>query len=733
MLSNTREIRLAIISDDVKRLEQLLVTKEHFRLRFGRFPILSLAYLYGANKVVRRYEMLLKGLEDYIEVEEDFEDYLLFKEKSKRALRYYVGGKVVSPMEMAVIVDDSEGARNLLNKQIDVDKVTKLYKLTRGVTPKKKGNSVVIPRSKKPKMQELLVVLLIVALSVVCLSGGIVAMEIVPQAIGGEGTESSPMKITSEHLLSLAFSDTAKRYYHLENDLTINLDNWNTSENLANIDGGNNVITLIGNCTKAFLEKLSGSIRNVTFKFEGELTELPKGSALIVKSLSGTMENVQFKLGTINAKATDNCSFAVYESTGTMRNVALEVGGSIEEVSALEETVIGTLLYKNVGLVENARAKINFNLLGDARLASSENTAGTFGDAIFGGIVGLNNGSIVNSVVEEGSTIVSDTLDLAGISATNSEKATISGSTNYASLTQSTLTSFWSPNVGGITMRNYGKITSSKNYGSIVASSNQNKNNTSLILGGITTTNTGVIDKVENYGSITATVLAGTINAGGIGYLNEGTTTNSFSSGAIATLSSGEIDNPALSGSEKLIEHHVAGGYAVNKGTLSRFRNDGNISSNHYLTDTSCVGGVVGLNYGTSALVTSSQNRGDLTVSSAQDKGFSAFVGGVVGYLMGIVKDSFNLGSFATGGNEKAVSAGAVFGTTTVQSDLMGDLYKDGSDWANNYYLVDKGYEGGIGYYLVKAVFSQNYTKADDYETNASDLETIKSMEVYWE
>ena len=48
-------------------------------------------------------------------------------------------------------------------------------------------------------------------------------------------------------------------------------------------------------------------------------------------------------------------------------------------------------------------------------------------------------------------------------------------------------------------MRNYGKINSTKNYGNIVASSNQNKNNTSLILGGITTTNTGVIDKVENH------------------------------------------------------------------------------------------------------------------------------------------------------------------------------------------------------------------------------------------
>lgn len=735
MLSNAQEIRLAIISDDVKKLEQLLVTKEHFRLRFGRFPILSLAYLHGANKVIKRYEPLLKGIEDYVEVEEEFEDYLIFKEKSKRALRYYVGGKVVSPMEMAVITDDSEGARNLLNKQTDVDKVTKLYKLTRGVTPKKKGNSIIIPRSKKPKMQELLVVLLVVALSVVFVGGGIVAMEIVPQAIGGEGTENSPMKITSEHLLGLAFSDTTKRYYHLENDLTINLDNWHTSENLANVDGGNNVITLKGNCTKAFLEKLSGSIKNVTFKFEGELTDLPNGSALIVKNLSGTMENVHFKFGNINAKATDNCALAVYESTGTMRNVTLEVDGSIEEVSALEETVIGTLLYKNVGVVENVSVKINFELLGDARKATSENTAGTFGDAIFGGIVGLNNGQLINSKVEEGSTIKADTLDVGGIVATNQEKATISNTINYANVTQTTLTSFWSPNVGGITMRNYGKINSTKNYGNIVASSNQNKNNTSLILGGITTTNTGVIDKVENYGNISATVKAGTINAGGVGYLNEGTTTNAKNFGTITTLSTDFIDNPALASNQKIVEHHVGGAYGINNGTITMFRNDGNISSNHYLTDSACIGGVVGLNYNTSSVVSNSQMRGNISASSAQEKNKMLFVGGIVGYLMGVVKDSFNIGAFSTEGNETALSVGAIFGTTRVESDLMGDLYKSGSDWANNYYLIDKGYQRGIGYYYVTSFLgTTNYMEAEDYETNASTIETITSNEVvYWE
>ena len=735
MLSKAREIRLAIISDDVKTLEKLLYTKDLFRLRFGRFPFLSLAYLYGANKVIRRYEVVLKGITDYIEIEEDFEDYVSFKKKAGKSLRYYVNGQIVSPVEMAVIVDDSEGARTLINKHTDVERISKLYKLTHDVTPKKKGNSIVVPRSKKPNFIELMAVLLIVALSVVFIGGGIVAMEIVPQALGGDGTEVSPMKINSESLLALAFEDSATRYYHLEKDLTIDVETWQTTENKAHIDGGGNTITLKGNLTRPFLEKLSGSIKNVTFKFETEIGEIPQNSALLIKTISGTMENLTVDVSDIDALVKTECGLVGYESTGIMRGISVNASGKLEEVSALEETVIGTLLYKNVGVVENVSVKINFELLGDARKATSENTAGSFGDAIFGGIVGLNNGQLINSKVEEGSTIKADTLDVGGIVATNQEKATISNTINYANVTQTTLTSFWSPNVGGITMRNYGKINSTKNYGNIVASSNQNKNNTSLILGGITTTNTGVIDKVENYGNISATVKAGTINAGGVGYLNEGTTTNAKNFGTITTLSTDFIDNPTLSNSQKIVEHHVGGAYGINNGTITKFRNDGNISSNHYLTDSACIGGVVGLNYNTSSMVSNSQMRGNISASSAKEKNKMLFVGGIVGYLMGVVKDSFNIGAFSTEGNETALSVGAIFGTTRVESDLMGDLYKSGSDWANNYYLIDKGYQRGIGYYYVTSFLgTTNYMEAEDYETNASTIETITSNEgVYWE
>ena len=65
----------------------------------------------------------------------------------------------------------------------------------------------------------------------------------------------------------------------------------------------------------------------------------------------------------------------------------------------------------------------------------------------------------------------------------------------------------------------------------------------------------------------------------------------------------------------------------------------------------------------------------------------------------------------------------------------MGDLYKSDSDWANNYYLIDKGYQRGIGYYYVTSFLgTTNYMEAEDYETNASTIDTITSNEgVYWE
>ncbi len=724
-VTTAKKIRSAVIKDDVKSLKNLLVSKECFALSFGRFPLLSLAYLYGANKVVYHYEHALNEVDGYVVVDEEPEDYLLFKKKAGKSLRLYLGGQTITPVEMASIVGDSLTVNAHVKKAQNTDRVKKIYKLTHAQEVKKNGNSIIVPRSKKPKNQQIVAVITIIAVCLVCLIGGVVSLEIVPSALGGEGTSSSPLHITSPELFETALGDTSNRYYSLSNDVTIDAAAWKKSDFSINLDGGGNVITIEGARNSSLIAKLSGSLSNATVKFVNVGNALPANGALLANEVTGKIQNVDFYVEDFNLTATTECGLIAHTSTGTISNVKVFANGIINEVSALEETVIGTLLYKNAGIVSDVEASIDISLSGDAKAATDEDTAAAFGDAVFGGVIGLNNGTLTRVTITEGSSITSDTLDLAGICAVNAARATITNAVNNADLTQSTLTSYWSPSIGGITMRNSGKISSSDNNGNLTATTNQNKQNTSIIIGGITTANAGSIENATNTGTITGTMLAGALNLGGIGYLNEGTTTNATNFGAIvATVT--ETESYAL-------EHSVAGAYAVNNGSISKIKNNGNIIGSFSVESIAYVGGLVGQNYSTSATIDKCQNNGNITVATPQENNKRVFVGGISAYLLGTLNDSFNTGSFGTASSEKAVVAGAIFGFTRVQEDIMGTMYKSYSDWGNNRYVSGLGYEVGIGLFYVEGIFGKSYVDGEDIDTTPTDIDTLKTWEGYWQ
>lgn len=720
-----RKIRLAVINNDVKTLKTLLSDKEYLKLSFGRFPILSLAYLYESNGVIKVLEPTLQNITEYTILEEETKDYLRFKRKAGKTLRLYLNGQIVTPAEMAAVIGDGLAVKANLKNGVNTDRIKKIYRLTHSQEVKKKGNSIIVPRSKKPRFTQLVAVISIIAICLVFMSGGIIAMEFVPKALGGAGTVESPLKITSATLFSKALEDTTDRYYSVENDITIDATAWSSGDLSAHIDGNGHVITINGTLGASLINKLSGSLANAEIVFKNVGENLPKNSALLVNTLNGKMENLSVYMENINVTATTETALICHTSTGVISNVKLVTSGTINEVSALEETVIGTLLYKNMGIVSDVEVTMNLTLYGDAKDASGSASGESFGDAVFGGIVGLNNATITRATVKEGSTVTSNTLDLAGISATNGEKATLTEVKNYATLTQSTLSSYWSPNIGGITMRNYGKLSNAYNHGAISATTSQNKQNTSIILGGITTTNSGTIDKAYNTADISATMLAGAINVGGIGYLNEGTVSNSANSG---TLSARVTETEAYQ-----MEHHIGGAFAVNNGTLSYFKNSGNIEGAFSVESVAYIGGAVGLNNAQTASIANVQNTATITANSPQENNVRLFVGGVVSYLAGTIAHSFNTGSFITESNENAVVSGAVIGFTIIQRNINGNFYKYNSDWENNYYVSDLGYSVGIGVYYVYDIFSNYYTDGEDNGTTPTDLETLKSSEVYWE
>ena len=726
----SERIRLAVIANDVKTLDTLLIDKESASLCFGRFPILSLAYLYSAHKVIRKYEKVLSKVKEYIQVEEYFEDYLLFKKKAKKSLRLYLNGQIITPIEMSALLCDSQGVKTHLASTQNLDRVKKIYRLTHNVEVKKSGNSIVVPRSKKPTFTQLMAVISIICICAVCMTGCLVSMDVVPELLGGKGDADSPIKILSTDLLELALKEN-NRYYTLESDLTIDASSWSSSECKIHVDGKGHTLTINGTRTTALFEKLSGSLVNTNLVFTNVGNELPKNSAFFVNSLSGKLENVSFAFKDLNLTATTEGALGIYVSTGNIANVSLEANGTINEVSALEEALLGTLLYKNVGIIDGCNVKYNFTITGDAKLGNSTTDATSYGDAVFGGIVGINNATIKNGKVLEGSSLVTDTLDVGGIAVENSDKATITQSVNNATLTQSTASSFWSPNIGGITMRNYGKIISSTNNGAISAVTTQKDQNTSIILGGITTVNSGTIDKSVNNGSVTATMEVGILNVGGIGYLNEGTISNTTNNGAVsATITTTEAYS---------FEHHIAGGLAVNNGTLSYFKNTGAITSQTSKESTTFIGGAVSLNNHASATIDHAQNTGNVTANTTNTETKKVFVGGITAYLKGKLTNSFNIGKFATTSEDGTIVAGGIIGFTEIQGYSGYNSYSPMYEWSKNYYLHNEGYEVGVGNYYVyeidpffNVIVNRFYAEGEDVGATPSDIDTIKNSGIYW-
>ena len=92
----------AIKSDDVKRYAALADGRVG-SLRMGRFPVLSLFYLYDAKKLTSLYEDEYVGNNGWEELPEFPELSAKFQKVAGKALRLYQN-EVVSPMEMALLV-----------------------------------------------------------------------------------------------------------------------------------------------------------------------------------------------------------------------------------------------------------------------------------------------------------------------------------------------------------------------------------------------------------------------------------------------------------------------------------------------------------------------------------------------------------------------------------------------------------------------------------------------------
>ena len=583
-----RELFVAIKKDDVKSFSFLMTSNTDLNISFGRFPILSLLYLYGSYNILRSFEKSLMPIHNYKREEEPYEAYKKFKSKARKAVRLYQGEEsFVYPAEMLAIVDNrfliDKNYKNLYKNDEIALKIEKIYNLSGEYEISVNLQKITLKKKKLTFKQKLIGFGLVAVAVLFSLLGGL-SVALVPSFVG-RGTAKSPIKIGNEVELVTALAK-GNRYYELESDivLTTQVD----SKDFSGVINGNGFKVVAGN-------------------------NLSDG---LIENLSGTITNLAVDIGAQNFKIDKNYGIIAKNSTGKIENCV--ISGNLFGTASLDEDInIGLFVATNSGEVKNCTSRVRVSL---------SNSGAT--NVYYSNFVCVNDG-IVDGCTATVGEVVADTVDIAGIVCVNN--GTITDCENYSSLSQ-TSAKEWHPNVGGIVCSNAGTITGSINHGELFAESTlavkPEQGDMVVLVGGVACDNTGTISACQNDGTVSGASDISYIYAGGIAARNVYTeqkgavveeckaTSNvigkSLNSMVIAGGIVGETDS-----------YIYADIYLVAMSTIKNCGFVGEINTN---AKTTLAGGVVGFNYysevyGNYSAVSFVNSFVDGDVTSVQTKG----------------------------------------------------------------------------------------------------------------
>lgn len=489
----------AVKKDDCEAFFNLTKNTRLGSTCFGRFPVLSLMYLYGSDKLIKNFEKKLLEVGVYTVVDEPEEIYPAFKDKAKKCLRLYVDkDAVVSPLEMLLIL--GRGAHfwyafPLAAKNGTVkNNINAICNMVYGSPPAKTSGRLaapVLPLKKKNKM-------LVLAAFVV--AGAFVLLSVFGFVFGistNGKTEKSPFIVAGGESFVQALSKAQDRYYEargegnatktyieLNRDITVDFSSGLTEHLFADIDGNGHKITFSQPLTKSVFNYIVGNVTDVTFVITLDMT---------VKDFTGALANVI----TVDGSLTD-CVFLV--------------GGNIAVQSDYEYSAD----YFPVGLAIGANGgKITGCTVTTTDLTVTGHEHANF---VLGGLVGVNEGEITDCKSSLSGVTV-DTVDFGGIVAFN-QKGKVDSCVSDLNLSLTTKAGNWLINAGGICYSNLSAMTDCRVTGGLTVNSDQASG---VFLGGITVHNQDVIRGCSNSSDMTVNALGPStaeIYLGGIAVIN---------------------------------------------------------------------------------------------------------------------------------------------------------------------------------------------------------------------
>lgn len=528
------KIHQAIKDDNLKEFDQL-ITQKLLCLCLGRFPLLSLCYMYQSVLILGKYEKQLQGItsQNYIQDSEPLAIYPDFKALAGKSLRLFTVG-FVNPAEMLALLGLSEKLnyewKNLEKNSVIIANIRKIYQINFNLECNANEESSNAPRVKgKSHSSNILFTLFIVTICFVFLFSGVLGVTI---CILGTGNSFAPIKVYS----SESFIKNASSCMVLKNDI-------NLSGTYVDKIG-----TLNGNNKKIIVDDL-----NIFGTVEGELSDLT-----IEINLNITLSEIETALIKIN--------------NGIIRNVNIVVNGTITENDTENDLLISTLVSTNNGTIQNTKIQGEVSLIGNAK-----------GNASYSAFASTNNGLIVDCELNNGS-IKSENVDLAGFVVTNN--GNISKVINYQPISQKGLGELeenyaWNPNCTGIAITNYGNIENAQNLGNIDATSDTSKVY-QIIVSGIVVNNYGTISNALNTGNISASSLNCSSLVGGIVSFNYAEFNESEKMVKFAYIKeSVNKGNISISNSGNENSELVSGGISsFNQGNIQLCDNSGKLSIN---------------------------------------------------------------------------------------------------------------------------------------------------------
>ena len=456
ILQTVKDDNLALFSAYIEGKESLC---------FGRFPLLTLLYMYEADKIIAKYRDVLSGIRKYTIVEEPFELYKKFREIAGKSLRLYRDEEaVVTPIEILAILKKDRLVKKFYNKFYITERAKRnlkaIYKQSHLKVSIDGDNINIAHRPLEYRQRRVYGGALILSSSFAAL---ITILCVLVGGIYGFGIASSPFKIYTEKQLYRALNSGGN--YVLAADI-----------NITNFKGG---------------IEFTGTLNGDGYILY--VDSLPEYS--IVETNKGTLKNLNVIYESVTANIETETSLLVTHNEGVINGVNIIcVDANFNYVKDANKII------SVCGFATNNRGEISDSyILMTAGVTSTGN-----GEGFISGYTINNSGVIKNCEFVKDSSIVADTVDVAGFVVENKYGSSVYECTNNCVITQTSTQDGWSPTIAGISLTNYGTIEDCINRGSLTNNSdNMNVQANGIVyVGGISAYNYGDIVKCFNSGDI---------------------------------------------------------------------------------------------------------------------------------------------------------------------------------------------------------------------------------------